>query len=133
MILIAVAAALIVGGTVTWWLLGRSVQTTIPESFDGEWKSQNANGPVLRASFDGGLQKGTLASGANGCYNGVLAVSEATNSRLRMRFTPTDPTKCNTWTAVFTHLDGGDLSMAVNSDSNIGHETDFETRMIRQG
>lgn len=132
-ILVAVAAALIVAGVVTWWVLGRAPQTTIPESFDGEWQGANADNQVMTAALDKNQQLGNLQSGANGCYNGSLAVSEATDSRLTMRFTPTDPAACNTWTTVFTHLSGGGLSMTVDSDSNLYHETDFIIRMTKQG
>ena len=131
--MVAVAVALVAGGVVAWLLLGRGVQTTIPDSFDGEWQGMNADRQVLTATLDKGQELGSLASGANGCYNGALAVSKATSSRLTMRFTPVDPSECNTWTVVFTHLSGGGLSMTVDSDSNRYHETDFIIRMNRQG
>jgi hypothetical protein len=40
---------------------------------------------------------------------------------------------CNPWTVVFTHLSGGDLKMAVDPDSSVNYEPDFEVRMTRQG
>ena len=64
-----------------------------------------------------------------GCNNGALTVGEATDSRLTMRFTPTEPARCNTWTVVLTHVSGGGLSMAVDPDSNRYHETEFVVRM----
>lgn len=132
-LIVALAAVvLVVGGLVAWQVIDR-VSTSIPDSFDGQWQGSNAGGQVLTATLDKGHQVGNLASGANGCYNGALAVSEATDSRLTMRFTPVDPARCNQWTAVFTHLSGGGLGMTVDPDNNLYHETDFVIRMTRQG
>jgi len=62
----------------------------------------------------------------------VLTVGDATDSRLTMRFRP-DGTGCNAWTVVFTHLSGGRLKMAVDPDSDINYEREFEVPMTRQG
>jgi hypothetical protein len=50
-----------------------------------------------------------------------------------MRFTPVRQVDCNPWTVTFTHLSGGDLRMAVDPDSNVNYEQEFEVRMARQG
>jgi len=34
---------------------------------------------------------------------------------------------------VFTHLSGGDLRMAVDPESSVDYESEFEVRMTRQG
>jgi hypothetical protein len=49
-----------------------------------------------------------------------------------MRFTP-ERTGCNPWTVVFTHLSGGDLKMAVDPDSSVDYELEFEVWLTRQG
>lgn len=134
------AAALLVGGAVTWKVLVQDAHsTTIPASFDGQWQgtattTQNS-GAVFTATLGKDLQLGRLASGASSCYSGVLTVSDATDSRLTMRFAPGNQAECNPWTVVFTHLSGGDLRMAVDPDSsvNLNYEQEFEVRMSRQG
>jgi hypothetical protein len=128
-----VAAALLMGGVVTWRVLDRAAQsTTIPASFDGQWQGTNADGAVFTATLGKDLHLGRLASGASSCYNGVLTVGAATDARLTMRFAPVNQT-CNPWTVVFTHLSGGDLKMAVDPDSSVNYEQEFEVRMARQG
>jgi hypothetical protein len=133
------AAALIVGGVVTWKMLDQAAHsTTIPASFDGQWQGTAAttrdSGPVFTATLGKDLHLGRLASGASSCYNGVLTVSDATDSRLTMRFAPGNQAECNPWTVVFTHLAGGDLKMAVDPDTSVNnYEQKFEVRMTRQG
>lgn len=136
MVAVLVAAVLLVAGVVTSRILAQAAHsTTIPASFDGEWQgstSANRNsGAMFTATLGKDLHLGQLASGASGCYNGVLTVSDATDSQLTMRFAPVSQT-CNPWTVVFTHLSGGDLKMAVDPDSNV-NEQEFEVRMTRQG
>jgi len=88
---------------------------------------------VRLATLGQDLRLGRLASDESSCYNGVLTVSDATDSRLTMRFAPGNQT-CNPWTVVFTHLSGGDLKMAVDPDSSVNnYEQEFEVRMARQG
>jgi hypothetical protein len=132
-ILVALAAsALLVGGVVTWQVLDQAAHsTTIPASFDGKWHGADTRGEFT-ATLGKELQLGQLASGASSCYNGPLTVSDATDSRLTMRFAPVNQ-ECNLWTVVFTHLSGGDLKMAVDPDSNVNYEPEFEVRMTRQG
>ncbi|TCO33100.1 caspase domain-containing protein [Kribbella steppae] len=129
------AAALLVGGVVTWRVLDQAVDAkTIPESFDGKWQGARADGTVFTAPLGKELQKAELAGSTSACYNGTLAVSDATDSRLTMRFAPTPQgAGCNPWTVVFTHLSGGDLRMAVDPDSGGYDESEFEVRMSRQG
>ena len=128
-----VVAAMLVGGVVTWKVLDRATHsTTIPASFDGRWQGTNADGAVFTATLGKDLSLGRLASGASSCYNGVLTVSTATDARLTTRFTSVNQT-CNPWTVVFTHLSGGDLKMAVDPDSSVNYEQEFEVRMSRQG
>jgi Caspase domain len=128
------AAALIVGGLITWRVVDQAGHsTTIPESFDGNWRGKASDESVFTATLGKDLRLGQLASGASGCYNGPLTVSDATDSRLTMRLAPADPVGCNTWTVVFTHLSGGDLKMAVDPDSSVRNESEFEVRMTRQG
>ena len=50
-----------------------------------------------------------------------------------MHFTPAGQVGCNPWTVVFTHLSGGDLRMAVDPESSVDYESEFEVRMTRQG
>jgi Caspase domain len=135
-VLAALVAVLFVGGGVTWWVLNQeSHSTTIPASFDGAWVGKGGpDDAEFTATLAKDLHLGHLASGASSCYGGLLTVSEATNSRLTMRFAPqTEPGKCNPWTVVFTHLSGGRLRMAVDSDSSVNYEQDFEVPMTRQG
>jgi hypothetical protein len=132
-VLAVLAAAVLVGGAVTWRVLDQDAQSTIPESFDGRWRGEISAGRVLTATLDKYRHQGDLASGANGCYNGALSVRKATDSKLTMRFSPADPAKCNTWTVDFTHLAGGDLNMAVDPDNNRYHEDEFQVQMTRQG
>jgi len=132
------AAALLVGGVATWRVLDQAAHsTTIPASFDGQWQgtatTTRDSGAVFTATLGKDLHLGRLASGASSCYNGVLTVADATDSRLTMRFAPGNQT-CNPWTVVFTHLSGGDLKMAVDPDSSVNnYEQEFEVRMARQG
>jgi hypothetical protein len=126
------AAALLVGGVVTWRVLDQAAHsTTIPASFDGQWQGTSADGVVFTATLGRDLQLGRL-SGHSECHGGQLTVEDATDSRLTMRFTPKS-TGCNPWTVVFTHLSGGDLKMAVDPDSSVSYEQEFEVRMTRQG
>jgi len=128
------AAVLLVGGVVTWRVLDQAAHsTTIPASFDGQWQGTNADGAVFTATLGKDLHLGQLASGASSCYSGVLTVSDATDSRLTMRFAPGNQAECNQWTVVFTHLSGGDLRMAVDPDSSVNYVQEFEVRMTRQG
>ena len=46
---------------------------------DGEWRGTNAEGRVLTATLDEHQERGSLASGGNGCYNGALTVSGREN------------------------------------------------------
>jgi hypothetical protein len=129
-----VAAALLVGGVVTWRVLDQAApSTTIPASFDGQWQGTNADKAVFTATLGKDLHLGRLASGASSCYNGVLTVSAATDARLTTRFAPVNQKECSPWTVVFTHLSGGDLKMAVDPDSSVNYEQEFEVRMTRQG
>ena len=128
------AAALLVAGVVTWQVLDQAAHsTTIPASFDGQWRGTNADGAEFTATLGTNLHLGRLRSGASSCYEGVLTVSDATDSRLTMRFGPGSQAGCNPWTVVFTHLPGGDLKMAVDPDSSVDYEPEFEVRMTRQG
>jgi Caspase domain len=135
-LLSALAALLLVGGWVTWMVVDQAAHsTTIPSSFDGSWTGQGAvwDGVVqFNATLGEGLHVGRLASGASSCYNGPLTVSDATDSQLTTRFV-SDNAECNPWTVVFTHLPGGDLRMAVDPDSNVSYESEFEVRLARQG
>jgi hypothetical protein len=123
-----------VGGVVTWRVLDQAAHgKTIPASFDGQWYGSNGpDGAQFTATHGKELQKGELSSGASSCYGGPLTVSDATDSRLTMRFAPAGQ-GCNPWTVVFTHLSGGDLKMAVDPDNTVRYETEFEVRMSRQG
>src|SRR5262249_34085243 len=59
------AAALLVGGVVTWKMLDQAAHsTTIPASFDGKWQGTNADGAVFTATLGKDLQRGQLSSGA---------------------------------------------------------------------
>jgi hypothetical protein len=130
------AAALLVGGLVTWWVLDQAGHsTTIPASFDGKWTGQASTGPVFEATLGKDLRLGRLYSNASNCYDGVLTVSDATDSRLTMRFAPKPQVgrDCNPWTVVFTRLSGGALKMAVDPDSSVDYDPEFEVRMTRQG
>jgi hypothetical protein len=132
------AAALLVAGVVTWQVLDRAAHsTTIPASFDGKWQgtatTTRHSGAVFTATLGKDLHLGRLASDASSCYNGVLTVSDGTDSRLTMRFAPGNQVGCSPWTVVFTHLSGGDLKMAVDPDSSVNYEQEFEVRMARQG
>jgi caspase domain-containing protein/membrane-associated two-gene conflict system component 1 (EACC1) len=133
-----VAAALLVAGVVTWRVLDQAAHsTTIPASFDGKWEgtatTARDTGAVLTATLGKDLHLGRLASDASSCYNGVLTVRAATDARLTMRFAPGNQAGCNPWTVSFTHLSGGDLKMAVDPDSSVNYEQQFEARMTRQG
>jgi hypothetical protein len=130
------AAALLVGGVVTWRVLDQAAHsTTIPESFDGKWRG--CCGPYetqFTATLGKELQKGQLSGGGNSCFEGPLTVSgDATDSRLTMRFAPVGQEGCSPWTVVFTHLSGGDLSMAVDPDPGGNVTAEFEVEMNRQG
>lgn len=130
-------AALLVAGVVTWKILDQAAHsTTIQASFDGQWQgtatTNRDSGAVFTATLGKDLHLGRLASGASSCYEGQLTVQDATDSRLTMRFAPGNQT-CNSWTVVFTHLPGGDLKMAVDPDSSVNYEQEFEVRMTRQG
>ncbi len=129
------AAALFVGGAVTWRVLDQAAHsTTIPASFDGKWRGTASDGAEFTATLGKDLRLGQLARGASSsCYNGTLTVSDATDSRLTMRFTPAGQADCIPWTVVFTHLSGGDLKMAVDPDSSVNYQPEFEVRMARQG
>jgi len=128
------AAALLVGGVVTWRVLDQAAHsTTIPASFDGSWQGTDSARAEFTATLGKDLRLGELASGASSCYNGTLTVSDATDSRLTMRFTPAGQADCIPWTVVFTHLSGGDLKMAVDPDSSVNYVPEFEVRMTRQG
>lgn len=132
------AAALLVGGVVTWRVLDQAAHsTTIPASFDGRWQgtatTSRHSAAVFTATLGKDLHLGRLASDASGCYSGVLTVSDATDSRLTMRFAPGNQAECNPWTVVLTHLSGGDLKMAVDPDNSVYDEQEFEVRMARQG
>ena len=136
-ILAALAAVLLVGGTLTWRVVdAQGHSTTIPASFAGTWKGTGPTSDGSTADFTSslseGLQLGRLSSGSSSCYGGPLTVSDATSSRLTTRFAP-DGTGCNAWTVVFTHLSGGALQMAVDPDNSVNHESRFEIRMTRQG
>jgi hypothetical protein len=123
-----------VGGVVTWRVLDQAGHsTTIPASFDGQWRGTDTRG-VFTATLGKELQKGELKSDTSSCFQGPLTVRDATDSRLTMRFAPgpaADP-GCKPWTVVFTHLSGGDLKMAVDPDPG-GNVPEFEVRMTRQG
>ena len=82
---------------------------------------------MFTATLGKDLHLGRLANDSSSCYNGVLTVSDGTDSRLTMRFSPVNQT------VVFTHLSGGDLKMAVDPDSSVDNEQEFEVRMTRQG
>jgi hypothetical protein len=135
-LLSALAALLLVGGWVTWMVVDQAAHsTTIPASFDGSWTGEGRvwDGVVqFNATLGEGLHVGRLASGASSCYNGPLTVSDATDSQLTTRFV-SDNAECNPWTVVFTHLPRGDLRMAVDPDSNVSYESEFEVRLTRQG
>jgi hypothetical protein len=129
------AAALLVGGVVTWRVLDQAAHgTTIPESFDGRWQGTDTRG-VFTATLGKELRLGELESGASSCYGGALTVSDATDSRLTMRFAPAPAADvgCKPWTVVFTHLSGGDLKMGVDPDPGGNEKSEFEVRMTRQG
>jgi hypothetical protein len=66
-----------------------------------------------------------------GRHNGVLTVSDATDSRLTMRLTPHPRRVCNPWTVAFTHLSGGDMKMARFGQRRLLRAA-FEVRMSRQ-
>jgi hypothetical protein len=125
------AAALLVGGVVTWRVLDQAAHiNTIPESFDGKWEgARKGDGTVFTAALGKELQKGELASSGTWCYSGTLTTSDATDSRLTMRLAKPG---CNQWTVVFTHLSGGDLKMAVDPDSSANYDPEFEVQMTRQ-
>jgi hypothetical protein len=126
------AAALLVGGVVTWRVLDQAGHsTTIPASFDGQWQGTGTRG-VFTATLGKELQLGELA-GASSCYDGPLTVSDATDSRLTMRFAPAGQEGCSPWTVVFTHLSKGDLKMAVDPDPGGNEKAEFQVRMTRQG
>jgi hypothetical protein len=132
------AAALLVAGVVTWRVLDRAAHsTTIPASFDGKWQgtatTTRDSVVVFTATLGKDLHLGRLANDSSSCYNGVLTVSDGTDSRLTMRFAPGNQVGCSPWTVVFTHLSGGDLKMAVDPDSSVDNEQEFEVRMTRQG
>ena len=129
------AAALLVGGVVTWRVLDQAAHgTTIPESFDGKWSGCcGPYGAVFTATLGTELQKGDLSGGGNSCFGGPLTVNDATDSRLTMRFAPVGQEGCIPWTVVFTHLSGGALKMAADPDPGGNETSEFEVRMTRQG
>jgi predicted dehydrogenase len=88
--------------------------------------------PARRVSAIPVAELGRLRSGASSCFAGVLTVSDATDSRLTTRFDP-EPEDCTPWSVVFTHLSGGALKVAVDPDSGVNCEPEFEVRMTRQG
>jgi hypothetical protein len=128
------AAALLVAGAVTWRVLDQAAHsTTIPASFDGQWHGTDPARGQFTATLGKDLRLGQLRNGASSCYEGTLTVSGATDSRLTMRFTSRNQVECIPWTVVFTHLSGGDLKMAVDPDSSVNYQPEFEVRMARQG
>ena len=52
---------------------------------------------------------------------------------LETRFAPVGTDGCKPWTVVFTHLPGGVLKMAVDPDSSVNYQPEFEVKMTRQG
>jgi hypothetical protein len=130
------ATALLAGGVVTWRVLDQAAHsTTIPASFDGQWRGCcGPNGAPFTATLGKELQKGGLLSDGSSCFIGPLTVSDATDSRLTMHFEPGPGADvgCKPWTVVFTHLSGGDLKMWVDPEPG-GLVPEFEVRMIRQG
>jgi hypothetical protein len=129
------AAALLVGGVVTWKMLDQAAHSmTIPASFDGQWQDTDSRAGFT-ATLSKDLQQGHLSGGLS-CYDGQLTVKDATDSRLTMRFTPVRA-ECNPWTVVFTHISGGALKMVVDPDSadpdSRVPELGFDVRMTRQG
>jgi hypothetical protein len=139
-VLAGVAVVVLLGGGLVAWRVvdqtGQEHSTTIPASFDGVW---NGSGPdtdgdvsEFTATLGEGLRVGRLSSGSSACYGGKVTVTDATDSRLTMRFIPA-AAGCNPWTVAFTHLDSGDLRMSVDPDSNIDYQQEFEIRMTKQG
>jgi len=134
-LLAGLVAALLVGGLVTWRVVDQAGHSsTIPASFDGRWVGEGVTrdgSVVFTATLGEDLHVGRLASDGSSCYGGPLTVSDATDSRLTMRFDP-DGQGCGTpWTVAFTHASDGDLRMAVDPDVN--YESKFEVRLARQG
>jgi hypothetical protein len=133
----AVVVVVLAGGVAGWQVLGSGQEseqhsTTIPASFDGQWKGTGGQYDAeFVATLVSGLNLGRLNSGSSSCYGGVLRVTDATDAQLTTRFRP-DPPKCNHWTVVFTHLAGGDLKMAVDPDTSLDYEPQFQVRMTRQ-
>ena len=121
------------GGTTT-----STSTTTIPASFDGEWVGEGvADGSTatFTATLAEGLTKGQLTSGASNCYGGPLTLEEATDKELTMRFTPPKNDDCNPWTVVFRHNSrvNDQLVMAVDPDSSVRYEAEFEIPLTRTG
>jgi hypothetical protein len=137
LLLAGAVAVLLVGGLVTWRVVDQAAHSsTIPASFDGRWVGEGVTtwhvSAVFTATLREDLRVGRLASDESSCYGGPLTVSDATDSRLTTRFDP-DGQDCNPWTVEFTHASGGALRMAVNPDSNVDNESEFEVRLTRQG
>jgi hypothetical protein len=123
------AAALLVGGVATWRVLDQAGHSkSIPASFDGQWHVTDPAHGGFTATLVKDLQRGHLRTDV---CQGNLTVVDATDSRLETRFAPVG-TGCNPWTVVFTHLPGGDLKMAVDPDSSLNYEQEFEVKMTRQ-
>jgi hypothetical protein len=138
-ILAAVVAVLLVAGAIAAWRLAggtAAASTTIPASFDGRWAGQGIAGDGSAAAFDTrlvtGLNTAQMTSVNSACYSGSLAVTRATDSALTMRFTP-QADGCNTWTVVFSHSTSDQqLTMSVDPDSTVIHETRFQISLTRQ-
>jgi Caspase domain len=125
------AAALLVGGVATWRVLDQASHSTmIPASFDGQWHGTHPARGQFTATLGKDLELGHLRTDI---CQGKLTVRDATDSRLETRFAPVGTDGCNPWTVVFTHLPGGDLKMAVDPDSSVNYEQEFQVQMTRQG
>ena len=116
-----------------------SSTTTIPASFDGEWKGTgglpNESPSEFTVTLAEGLRTGRMENGASSCYSGSLGVAKGTTEdELTLRFTPANPT-CNPWTVVLEHNERVDdeLAMHVDPDPADPYEGDFDIALRRTG
>jgi hypothetical protein len=142
---VAVASAIVLlaaaSGYAVWHLVVNDeppATTTIPASFDGEWKGTgglpNGSPSEFTVTLAEGLRIGRLANDSS-CFSGSLGVAQgSTEDELTLRFTP-GGTDCNPWTVVLEHNERVDdeLAMHVDPDPADPYEGDFDIALRRTG